>query len=309
MRKGGSPVLKSIAIVTLVVQSIAGVEPAYEQELHYRVVERGRVPQELVRAWDTPAMADRRYVLMQPESGEPVYLRIVEAAPGTRAVAPFRTHGWNVTELLVTDPDALAARFTDSAFRVIGGPKNLGPGENAPRALQALGPADEPFYMTRFLPGGGGLDLGRARTAVDRVFIVVVGGPSLDALRSFYKETLGLPITEFGEWQVSVLAAAHDLPPESRFGLAGAVLPEKFMVELDAYPPTATPRRRTAGALPGGWAMVSFTTGSLDAIDAPWRATPRAIRSTPYDGRRVAVTIGPAGEWLEIIGTDADVPD
>jgi hypothetical protein len=51
------------------------------------------------------------------------------------------THGCNATELLVTDPDAVAAQLEGSAFRVIGAPKNLGPGENASRAFQALGSA------------------------------------------------------------------------------------------------------------------------------------------------------------------------
>lgn len=299
--------LKTIAIATLVVRSIAAVEPAYEQEFGYQAVARGEVSPAMARAWDTPAMAGRPTVLLRPASGAPFTLRLVEAAPGTPRPQPFMTYGWNAAELLVTDPDALAGQLRGTRFRVIGEPKNLMPGENSPRAMQALGPAGEPLYLTRFLPGGSTLDLGTAQSAVDRVFIMVVGGPSLDALRSFYRDTLGLPITEYGEWPIGVLAAAHGLPPDARFALAGAVLPGKFMVELDAYPPTARARRRAAGALPGGWAMVSFTATHLDDLPVAWRSPPRPIHAAPYDGRRAAVTVGPAGEWLEIIETPAAV--
>lgn len=300
--------LKGIAIVTLVVRSLAGVEPAYEEELGYEAVGRGRVGPELARAWDAPAMAGRRYVLLQPESGEEPVIRIIEAPSGAPVPRPFLTHGWNAAELLVTDPDALAARLPGGAFRVIGEPRNLTAGENAPRAMQALGPAEEPLYLTRFIPGGGSLDLGSARTPVDRVFIMVVGGPSLEALRAFYRDTLGLPITEFGQWQISVLSKAHGLPPQTRFPLAGARLPSKYMIEIDEYPAGATARKRAPGALPGGWSMVSFNADRLEGIAVSWRSPPRPISAPPYAGRTMAVTAGPAGEWIEVIEDTAPGP-
>jgi hypothetical protein len=297
--------LKAIAIVTLVVRATAPVETAYQQQLGYAVAERGEVSRQLARTWDAPAMTGQDYVLMQPASGEPVYLRLIEAAPGTPAAQPFRSSGWTATELLVTDPDALARSFEDtgSAFRVIGPPKDLMPVPNAPRAMQALGPADEPFYMTRFLPGGSGLDLGRAKSTVDRVFIMVVGGPDLDALRGYWGRRLGLPLTEFGQWQIGVLAQAWNLPADTRFPLAGAALPEKFMIELDDYPDSVPSRSRSRGALPGGWAMVTFTADDLAALDVDWRKRPRTVRGAVYEGRRTAVTVGPAGEWIEVIET------
>lgn len=293
--------LKSIAIVTLVVGNLATVEPAYRQDLDYETVERGRVSTELAGAWDTPAMAGRGYVLMRPASGAAVYLRLIEQAPGTPAAEPFRTAGWNATELLVTDPDALAAELADSPFRVIGPPRDLTAAANPPRAMQVLGPEREPLYMTRFLPGGTGLDLGRATTRVDRVFITVVGGPDLGALRAFWGGVLGLPLTEFGQWPIGVLTEAYGLPADTKFALAGAVLPRDFMVELDDYPDAVAPRGRAPGALPGGWAMVTFTTERLADLKVPWRSAPRPIAGRPYDGRRVAVTVGPAGEWIEVI--------
>jgi catechol 2,3-dioxygenase-like lactoylglutathione lyase family enzyme len=128
-----------------------------------------------------------------------------------------------------------------------------------------------------------------------------VGGADLDALRNFWGQTLGLPLTEFGQWQIGVLASAWNLAPDTRFALAGAALPRNFMVELDDYPDEVPARGRAPGALPGGWAMVTFTADSLDSLKLDWRRKPRALRAAPYAGRRAAVTVGPAGEWIEVI--------
>ena len=292
---------RAIAIVTLVVQHLAGVETAYRDDLHYEAVDRGVITSETATVWDAPAMTGRDYVLMRPASGAEVHLRLVEAAPGTPPATALRTTGWNAAELLVTDPDALALQLDGSAFRMIGPPRNLAAGENPTRAMQVLGPEGEALYLTRFVPGTSGLDLGRAATPVDRVFIVVVGGRDLDALRAFYRDALGLPLTEYGQWPIGVLAAAWCLPAGTRFALAGAALPRDFMVELDDYPDQTLPRRRAPGALPIGWAMVTFTAPELDDLAVNWRSPPRPLAGQPYRGRMTGVTVGPAGEWIEVI--------
>ncbi len=297
--------LKTIAIVTLLVRQLAPVTAAYEEHLGYRDVGQGTVPVELASAWNAPAMTGRHYALLQPESGAEVYLRFIETPPGNLPVPALRTHGWNATELLVEDPDALLRRLDGTPFRVIGAPANLTAGENAPRAAQVIGPAGEVLYLTRIIPGGSGFDLGYARSPVDRVFIAVVGGPSIDALRAWYGGVLGLPLSDNFEWRIDVLARAHSLPVDTLFKLAVAIMPKNFLVEIDGYPATARPRPRAPGSLPGGMAMVSFTTGSLDRQGLRWRAPPRVVAAFPYRGRRVAVTEGPAGEWLELL---EDVP-
>ena len=114
--------LKSIAIVTLVVRSLAAVEPAWQQGLHYTTAVRGEVSGELAQAWDTAAMRGQPYVLMRPASGASVFVRIIEAPAGTVVPEPLLTHGWNATELLVMDPDALAKSIPAAGFRMVGPP-------------------------------------------------------------------------------------------------------------------------------------------------------------------------------------------
>jgi hypothetical protein len=300
--------LKTIAIVTILVSQLGPVETAWQDHLGYETRRQGEISPELATAWDAPRMAGSRFILMEPASGEPVQVRFVERPRGVQAVEPFMTHGWNAAELLVQDPDGLARRLEGSPFRIIGPPADLTPQPDAPRAMQVVGPGNEVLYLTRIIPGGTGFDLGQAGTPVDRVFITVVAGPSLPALKDWYRSALGMPVA--GEdflWPVEVLARAHGLPLETRYPLNVAILPRLFLVELDEYPAVTRPRPRREGYLPGGMAMVSFTVESLapraEGGGPTWRHPPKAIADYPYRGRRVAVTVGPAGEWIEAIET------
>ena len=286
--------LKTILIVTISVMRLGTVETAYEDQFDYKVVERGVVGEALSEVWNAPAMADNEYVLMQPANNAPVYLRFVENEP-VDGYAPFVTQGWNATELLAKDPDAIEAAMADSPFEVVGPSADLWQAPDAPRAMQAVGPADELLYLTR----NNDFEM---TTAVDRVFIMVVGGPSLDALSDFYSG-LGMGLGEPLQLPVPFMAKGQGLPADHMYPLRVAIVSKDFLLELDEYPENVPPRPMLEGHLPPGTSMVSFEATDLDALDANWRAEPQAIQSFPYNGRRVAVTVGPAGEWLEIIET------
>jgi len=292
--------LKTIIIVTHLVPSISAIETAYIEHLDYQTVESGKISSDLASLWDAPAMAGQDFLIMKPASNAEVFLRFVKN-PTNTSVAPMTTYGWNATELLVTDPDSLAVRLANSPFTMIGPPADLYPSKDAPRAMQVQGPADEVLYLTRIIPAGTRFPLGSADSPVDRVFIVVVGGPSMEKLTAFYGDRLGLPVTEPSAFKISVLSKANRLPKETTYPLAVAQFTEKFLVELDEYPDVTSARPTSTGALPPGMAMVSFDTDNLDKLDLTWRKPPRSIDAFPYNGRRTAVTVGPAGEWLEII--------
>ena len=285
--------LKSILIVTIAVFNLNSVETAYEEYLDYATVEHGVVTEDLSAAWATPAMAGHDYLIMKPASDAQVFLRFVENPP-VDGYAPMTTHGWNSTELLVQDPDAMAERLADSPFKIIGGPKDLWIAPDAPRAMQAIGPGNEVVYLTR------NVDF-EINTPVDRMFIMVVAGPSMDDMSAFYRDRLGLEVSEATPFQITGITNAQGLPAETTYPLAVATVSQEFLLELDEYPPSAPPRPVADGHLPPGIAMVSFEVTDLDALDVEWRATPRAIDGFPYDGRRVGVTRGAAGEWIEMI--------
>ena len=291
----------SILAVTTVVPDVAAVEAAYATQFGYRVVERGGVDAELARAWDAPATAGRPALVLAPASGEPVYLRFVEA-PATQGAAPLRTLGWNATEILVEDPDALAERLRDSPFRIVGAPRNLQFNPKV-RAMQVLGPAGELLYLTRIPPGGSLFDLGSARSFVDRTFIVVVGGRSMPAMQAFYRDVLGLPVTDARPSRVEVLNDAWGFGDEHQIPLAIAPLPKNFLVELDEYPSVAPPRPARTGELPPGMAIVTFAARSLDGLRARPLTGPSPLPGLPYDGRRTVLLRGGAGELVELVET------
>lgn len=293
-----SPV-RSLVGVTLVAPDLDAIETAYARWLDYRVAGRSVVDPGLARSWDAPAMAGRRQLLLAPASGERVYVRCVEGA-SLAGAEPLRTWGWNATEVLVADPDALALRLRESPFRIVGPPANLAYNEHV-RAMQVLGPAGELLYLTRIPPGKSLFDLGSARTFVDRVFIVVAGGRDVASLLAFYRDVLGMPVTEARETTVGVLNEAWGLPPGHQTRVGIARFPSSFLVELDEYPPGAGLRPQRPGELPPGMALVSLAVRDLETFQ-PHAVGPATIsRGPPYDGRRALTLRGAAGELLELV--------
>jgi len=295
-----SAVLKYIATVTLLVNHIASVEAPYRDELGYQPVHRGVISAEQAALWSAPNMAGRPFVIMQPAGGRPVYLRFIED-PAATPPGAGTTFGWNAIENLVQDPDALVRQFAGTAFNVVGPPKDLWQAPGAPRAMQAIGPAREFLYFTRVIPSGFPIPMMPAATPVDRVFIMVVGGPSMEALQDFYGKRLGLALGKVSEWSITVLSLALGLPVETTYPLSVASMAKDFLVELDEYPAPAAPRPVRAGSLPAGPAMVSFGVEDLDDYRLKWRAPPARIAEFPYNGQEAAVTVGPAGEWVELV--------
>jgi catechol 2,3-dioxygenase-like lactoylglutathione lyase family enzyme len=293
--------LKDISIVTHCVSNLDSEIAAWTSQLDYRVLTAGVLPAELCHAWNTPADQGLPFAVLGPASGAAVFIRLIQAGARSGYWPPV-TWGWNVTEILVEDPDQLARQFAGSPFRRLGGPGDLYSSPKAPRAIQTCGPAGTTLYFTRILPGGSRYGLHGAQSRVDRVFNVIVGGPSMDALRNFYGNTLGLRVSEPIPFVMTMAAAATGAPPDTLFPIAVAtVRPRNCIIELDEYPATTSARPRGKGQLPGGISMVSFKVDNLDDIALPFRAPPIAINDAPYDGRRIAVIEGPAGEWLELV--------
>ena len=75
---------------------------------------------------------------------------------------------------------------------IVGEPQDLSFSEDI-RAMQVLGPGRELLYLTQFKRPVPGLEVPETRCDVDRTFIVILGGPSMDALQDFYADTFRVP--------------------------------------------------------------------------------------------------------------------
>jgi len=247
------PRLIGIREVTYTVPDIDLIEATYTRWLRYRVQARGTIAVEEAQAWGTPAMVGRRFVTLAPASGEVVSLRFI-SAPDSQWHA-LRSHGWNVSEIVVQDVDALAAELRASPFKIIGEPASL---TRFPmiRAMQVIGPANECLYFTQ-VGDGSGLDLAQAQSYVGRVFIVVAGGPDLPALFRTY-ECFGNDVDPPVSTPVRVISIANELPLDTLHAHGLVKVGRGSLIELDGYPATTQPRHTPPGSLPSGMAMVSF---------------------------------------------------
>lgn len=291
-RNGGR--LECIRGVTCCVPDLQAIEESYGKWLDYQVLERGVVPAAVAGAWGAPRTAGAAYLTLGPSSGEAVYLRFVEDER-SRDWRALTTHGWNVAEFVVQDVDALAASLRSSPFRIIGPPTSL---QRFPmiRAMQVLGPAGECMYFTQVGPGSG-LNLASAESFVGRVFIVVAGGPDLDAMFDAYgrfDNAVDPPVST----RVRVISLLNGLSEETEYSHGLVKLGCGTLIELDQYPAQTHPRTVERGALPPGMAMVSFALSGADhGDDLDW-SVPALFPGTQASA---VTTHGAIGELIELV--------
>jgi len=289
--------LGRISAVTITTPDPAASIAAYRRYLGYTVVDDGALPRELARAWGRPPLAGRRTALLGPASGLDTYLRFVEG-PAYLDYRPFACLGWNAAELIVRDTDALASQLERSPFRIIGPPADLSFSDKI-RAMQVVGPAGEVLYLTAIKEKLPVFDTPDALCEVDRVFIVILGGSTLDSLQDYYHARLGVPRAPAMPSVISVLSTRYGLPREYLHPIAALPLPGQCYIEADEMPTGVQPRPCEPGELPPGVAMVSFDVDRLPEGGALGGIA--ACASPPYEGRRTQLCIGAAGELIELI--------
>jgi catechol 2,3-dioxygenase-like lactoylglutathione lyase family enzyme len=251
--------IKALAGATLVTPDLEAAIAAYDRYLGYRGAAAEPVGGERAAAWGAPAAADALMATLYPESGEDRFLRLIEGrpAPGYR---PMGSLGWNAVELVVQDLDGLAARLSDSPFEIIGPPAVLDfDFTDKIRAMQVVGPGGEVLYLTQIDAEIPGFDLPAANSFVGLPFIMVLGGGAIAETAAPYAG-LGRPVGPTIEARVEVLSRAHAIDPAFRHSLATIALDDRSLIEVDAFPETATPRPPSSIGLPSAIAMASFTT-------------------------------------------------
>lgn len=292
------PLLSRIKMATIGAPDLDAIERWYTTWLHYTVAERGTVSEALAASWGTPNSGDRPYLLLQSAAGDDVYIRAVEVdpIPGYEAMT---TWGWNAIEIICDDVDALHEELKTSAFTHLAGPANLMGGTSSIRAVQYKGPAEEVIYLTCETGDRSTSNLPLPRGPVDRPFIMVLAGTSLDDMEKFYAETFnmgggGYRFTSTG----GLISKMQNRSSDLVYNIGLVRCGEKGNnIELDEYPSDTKPRQPVAGQLPQGCAMTSFNCDDLDAIDLEFITEP----ITEYDGKRSATFVGPTGELTELI--------
>jgi hypothetical protein len=282
-----------------VVPDLAAGLKAYRDTLHLDLVQAGPLPDDLAASWGCPASAGAAHAVLRPKSGAPCWLRLVEQAP-VPAFKPTTSYGWGAFELTVEDVFGWPARLAGSSFTIVGEPKQL-PGMDAFVPMQALGPGQEMIYLNQVFGNMDTLDLPKARSLTDHIFIVILATPDRAATCNWYARTLGLDLGPVFELPYQMINSAFGLPDTHITALQMVGAGRMPIVEVDDYPPLAVVRPRHAGQLPPGNALVTLATRHLDMCAVDW-ITPPMVRDCPlYEGRRAGTCIGPAGELLELV--------
>jgi hypothetical protein len=253
--------LGAIRRVTITATDLTAIEHAYSEYLEYQVSARGTVTPTEAQAWGAPATAGAATLSMRPAAGDDFEFRFIDS-PAYPDYVPLTTYGWNASEIMVQNVDALAPRFADSPFEIVGEPRDLSFSEDI-RAMQLRGPADEIVYLTEFKNPVPGLSVPAARSAVDRTFIVILGGASMDQLQEFYNQSFAIPKAPVMESRVTMLSKALGVSIETLYPIAAMTLEGESLIEADEMPAQATPRPHQDGYLPPGIAMVGFACDAL----------------------------------------------
>jgi catechol 2,3-dioxygenase-like lactoylglutathione lyase family enzyme len=282
---------------------LAATEDWYGNWLGYSVVERGDISNGLAASWGTPAMAGRPYLLMQPESGDDVYIRAAEIdpVPGYR---PLTTYGWGSFEVVIEDVYALNEQLLKGPFEIIGPPQSIGPDYPTIHAMQVVGPSQECLYLTCDIGDPAESLLPPAGAAVGRDFIMVLSGlADVSIAHDFYVEKFQMTPGAPRQTSVGIITNALGLPEGEGIWMTFIPFrqPANFL-EIDGYPsPAAKTRPVNDGQLPPGCAMASFGVKSLSNFDLEWLGPAAAEQSLNYAGKPSAALKGPAGEIIELI--------
>ena len=271
----------------------------YRDRLGLRVVEQGRVSADLASSWGAAGVTGARYAALQPTSGAPCTLRLIEQ-PLPADFVPTRSFGWAAFEITVQDVFGWPGRLVESGFDIVGTPREI-PGMPYFVAMQMLGRGREMIYLNEVRSDTPTADLPPARSPVDHVFIVILATRDRAGTMAWYRARLGM--VEDGPFTIAytMISRAFGLPLDSPHTLSMAQVGRMPVVEVDDYPAEATVRATQPGMLPPGNSIVTLAVAELNTRGLDFIAPPAVRGGAVYGGRRVATVCGPAGELLELV--------
>lgn len=273
----------------------------YRDRLGLKLIVHGVLPDTLAHAWDAPQSAGAPFAVLQPASGAPCHIRLLEQ-PDHPDFRPTRSFGWAAYELSIQRVFDRPAELAGSGFTVVGPPKQI-PGMDSFVPMQVLGRGREMLYLNEVFGDMPNTDLPRAAAPTDRIFITILATPDRAASVAWYRDAIGLDESDSFTIPYTMINGAFGLPSDHMTTLTMMQKERMPIVEIDDYPPEAGPRPAHPGMMPPGNALVTLAVPSLDAVGAPFAGEVYAPDEAPYFGRRAAMLVGPAGERLELIET------
>lgn len=271
----------------------------YHDVLGFRQLDLGVVGPALAASWGCPCNAGSRMATLQPVSGSPCFIRLVEQ-PMPAGFIPTRSYGWASYEITVLDVFGWPARIASTGFDIIGEPKEI-PGLPYFVAMQVYGRGREMLYFNEVRENTPTSDLPKAKSPMDIIFIVILAAKDRVKSIAWYRDKLHLDEGDTYTIAYGMINNAFGLPADTTSSLTMVQAGRMPIVEVDDYPAQTVERPQATGCLPPGNSLVTLAVQSLDELDLDWIVAP-AVQSGPvYAGRRAGTVLGPSGELLELI--------
>ena len=277
-----------IAMMTFTSPDLGAAQQRYEDYLGYEVRGTGLISAQLANSWDAPALDGRPYLLLGPESGERIYLRVIEGPAPPESVDILDTFGWTTAEIIGKDAYTLSAQLESSPFvtetplRVI----RLDFTDHITN-FRVVGPDGEALYLSQVDGEVPGIPIAAAHSFVDKIVMTVNTSKRPRAAQVFYEQLFQVPHLKpfrIGDGELHIVS-----------------LPGGCIVELDSPEETTSDRPVAPGELPPGMAIATYYVDSLDRDDLEYLSEPVVVEESPYVKRRSATIRGPSGELIELL--------
>lgn len=273
----------------------------YRGRLGLTLIEQGELSAGIAASWDCPASTGAPMATLQPQSGAPCFIRLIESEVPDD-FRPMRSYGWAAYELTVQDVFGWPERLAGSGFEVVGPPRMIA---SMPFfvPMQVFGPGREMLYLNEVAADMPNCDLPKARSPLDHIFVAILATPNRIASVDWYARTLDLDIMDTHVIPYTMINKAFDLPDDHLTTITVVQKGRLPILEVDDFPEATVQRPCRPGALPPGNALVTLAVADLDALDITGIGAPAARDGPLYAGRRAVTLRGPAGELVELIET------
>lgn len=295
--------MRLMRAATLSVSNLEHSKSLYCDWLDYGCIEDDIIDDDLAASWGTPKTAAQPYAVLQPASEADVFIRLIEQ-PKVAEYEALRSYGWAAIEICNQNTLKVNARMERSPFEIIGPPKELD-GMPAIFPMQVKGPDKEIVYLTEIRDDLEAYDLPRAKSLIDKLFILVIACSDMEASGAWLEKHLLIEKGRSMEIIYSMINKAFDLPADTKHALATLKHERDVFLEIDEYPKGTIARKTHKGMLPPCAAIGSFIHPEFDKLvdinKGHWITPPKARDGAIYKGKRAGTLRDPDGTLIEMI--------
>ncbi len=306
--------IRDVLLETLVTADLDEAVEGWSEELGWQVLGSGEVDGRLARFWRIDRNRHPRHVLMAPPSSRHGMVRLVQG-PEDDVTGSFHHPGLFNAELLCRDVDELHAKLSSSSrFRPLCEPTTYdlaSTGGACSRSFASRGPGGAGVFFTTYLSVPAPRDLPKCDGLVERMFNSAQAVEDAGEMEAFFEGVLGMQRRLEGRIASPAINRILDLPEDWGFLMVVYKGEGDGIIEIDVHEhPLPRGFGSPAGRLKPGNSFLTLEAGDLDGIAARAGESGTLLSATsvlenpPYDGRRVVLLRGPAGERIEVVDVE-----